>query len=63
MADSNTTDLNERFLNLIICASPKDRFRAMDIRKDDGVEAALKFISECYITDESYDERPMCKTS
>ena len=29
----------------------------MDIHKDDGVEAALKFISDCYITDESYDER------
>ena len=37
----------ERFLQMIVCAGSRDRFKAMDIRKAHGIEAALEFIKEC----------------
>ncbi len=45
----------ERFLNLIVCAGPRDRFHALQVRKHQGIEAALRYIEQCNITDETYD--------
>jgi hypothetical protein len=49
---------DERFLQLIVCAGPKDRFTAMDVRREDGVAAALRFLGKCQLTEEEYDPKP-----
>lgn len=48
-----TTDDEERFPQLVVCARSSDRFRAMEIRHEQGIKAAIKFIRQCEITDEA----------
>lgn len=45
---------DERFLQLLVIANPKDRFHAMDLRRDQGVAAAVTYLGDCNITDEPY---------
>ncbi len=44
---------HERFLPMLVCAGSRDRFKAMEIRKTDGIEAALEFIKDCASTEEA----------
>lgn len=43
----------ERFLILLACAGGRDRFRALDIRRDEGIEAAITFLEGCNVTPEA----------
>lgn len=42
----------EKFLSMIVCAGLKDRLKALRIRKEKGIEAAVEFIGECTLTAE-----------
>ena len=43
----------ERFLKLLASAGGRDRFKALDIRRQMGVEAAARFLGECNVTREA----------
>ncbi len=45
----------EQFLGLLVIAGPKDRYAAMDVRRERGVEAAVEYLGKCTITDEPYE--------
>lgn len=48
----------ERFLSLLVTAGLKDRLRAMEIRKSDGVESALAFLDDRTRTPEQLQSAP-----
>jgi hypothetical protein len=49
-------DAQERFLELIVLASGRDRFNAMGLRREKGVEAAIEFLNECTLSQDLLNE-------
>jgi len=43
---------DERFLSMLVAAGLKDRLRAMEIRKAEGIEKALTFLNDCTLSAE-----------
>ena len=56
--DPHLSEEYERFLSLLVIAGLKDRLRAMEIRKSDGVESALAFLDDRTLTPEHLQSAP-----
>jgi hypothetical protein len=59
--DPQLSEEYERFLSLLVISGLKDRLRAMEIRKRDGVESALAFLDDYTLTPEHLQSAPVTR--